>query len=229
MVDIDDYIWSTTTPEEYITKFINPLLNELGVKDLKLSTIGEGFKGPWPPIMEEEANFFFNEEVVSSSIYNRHDGIFHEFNEPFNTFTDRLLSLLNLGPIWKHYRGNTFTPKSDEIADRKKWIDTKIIQISPSQIKIFLPLITVKNEIGHVDDDEDYSLMTKGEFLGMRIDFATYFAESGGKTKVRCNVSYSLNTVGKYHTTGLTIVDSLNVHPLLSFMNWNKNPFATLK
>jgi hypothetical protein len=225
MVDIDDYIWSTTTPKEYITKFIKPLLNELGVKNLKLSTIGEGFEGPWPPIMEEEANFFFNERVVSSSMTE-----FYEFNEPFNTFTDRLLSLLNLGPIWKHYRGNIFSPKSDEIADRQKWIDTKIIQITPSRIKIFLPLITVKNEMEYIDDDEDYSLMTKGEFLGMVIYFTPYLAESGGKNKIRCSVSYSVNTVGKSPAnSGLTIVDSLNVHPLLSFMNWNKNPFATLK
>jgi hypothetical protein len=236
MVDIDDYIWSTTSPEEYITKFITPLLNELGVKNFKLSTIGEGLEGPWPPIREEEANFFFNQGVVSFSIYNTKVGnpegnfrFLHEFNEPFNTFEDRLLALLKLGPDWKNYSGNIFYPKSDDIADRQEWIDTKILKIGENEIEIHLPLITVKTEIDYIDDDQDYSLMTTGEFLGITI----YFSHIYGKNKIRCNVNYSLDTIGKSfyrnYGDGLKVIDSLSINPHQSFMNWNKNPFATLK
>lgn len=229
MVDIDDYIWSTTSPEEYFTKFTTPLLNKLGVKDFKLSTIGEGLEGPWPPTREEEANFFFSQGVVSSSIYDtkaeKGYRFLHEFNEPFDEFKNRLLALLNLGPDWKHYSGSIYYPKSDEVADRQEWIDTKILKIQENEIEIYLPLITVKTELDYIEDDNDYSLMTTGEFLGIAI----YFAHQWGKNKIRCNVRYVIDTIG-LRNNNLRIIDSLNINPHQSFfMNWNKNPFATLK
>jgi hypothetical protein len=238
MVDIDDYILSTPSPEEYITKFITPLLKELGVKGFELSTIGEGLEGPWPPIREEEANFFFNQVVVSSSIYNTKAGegyrALHEFKEPFDEFKDRLLALLNLGPDWKNYSGNIFYPKSDEVADRQEWIDTKILKIRDTEIEIYLPLISVKTELDYIEDENDYSLMGKGEFLGISIYFGhSAHSNSFGKNNIRCNVKYVLDTIGKgFEPTinnNLIVIDSLNINPYQSFMNWNKNPFATLK
>lgn len=237
MVDIDDYIWSTTSPEEYITKFVNPLLNELGVKNFELSTIGEGLEGPWPPIREEEANFFFNQGVVSSSIYNTKPGegyrLLHKFNEPFDEFKKRLLALLKLGPAWNSYINNLFYPKSDGIADRQEWLDTKILKIRENEIEIFLPLITVKTETDHIDDEEDYSLMTKGEFLGITIVFADIYRKVKKAEEIRCNVRYVLDTISKgFEPTiinNLVIIDSLSINSHQSFMNWNKNPLATLK
>jgi len=237
MVDIDDYIWSTTSPEEYINKFVTPLLNKLGVKDFKLSTIGEGLEGPWPPIRDDGSNFFFNQVVVSSSIYNTKEGggdrFLHEFDEPLDKFKDRLLALLNLGPDWKHYKGNIFYPKSDEIADRQEWIDTKILKIMENEIEIFLPLITVKTETEYIEDDQDYSLMTTGEFLGISIYFSQTYRKVKKAKEIRCNVRYVLDTIGKgFEPTfgnNLIVIDSLSLNPSLSFMNWNKSPFATLK
>ena len=238
MVDIDDYIWSTTSPEEYITKFVNPLLKELGVKDFKLSTIGEGLKGPWPPIREEEANFFFNQGVVTNSIYNikerqNGDRFFYEFNEPFDEFKDKLLALLKLGLDWKSYKGNIFYPKSDEIADRQEWLDTKILRMRENEIEIFLPLITVKTEKDIIEDDEDYGLMTTGEFLGISIHFANIYGKVKKAKEIKCRVRYTLNVIGKGWAATINnnaiVIDSLNINPLQSFMNWNKNPLVTLK
>ena len=238
MVDIDDYIWSTTSPEEYIAKFVNPLLKELGVKNFELSTIGEGLEGPWPPTREEEANFFFNQGVVSTSIYNLKEGeygsrVLHEFNEPLDKFKDRLLGLLNLGLDWKNYSGNLFYPKSDEIADRQEWIDTKILKIRENEIEIYLPLITVKTELDYINDEQDYSLMTRGEFLGISIYFAQTYRKVKKAKEIKCNVRYVIDTIGKgFEPTinnNLRVIDSLNNNPHQSFMNWNKNPFATLK
>ena len=137
------------------------------------------------------------------------------------------MGLLKLGLHWKSYSGNLFYPKSDEIADRQEWLDTKILKIRENVIEIYLPLITVKTETDHIDDEEDYSLMTKGEYLGISISFAHIYRKVKKAKEIRCNVRYTLDTTTI--NNNVIVIDSLNINPQQSFMNWNKNPLVTLK